>query len=57
VKADELESKYKAYQAMTSDAPDAIRKDKESELAVAGLWGEAFWLLMFSFLLYQDKRN
>jgi outer membrane protein len=33
VRASELESKYKAYQTMPSDAPDAIRKDKESELA------------------------
>lgn len=29
----DLESKYKAYQALPIDAPEAIRKDKESELA------------------------
>jgi outer membrane protein len=32
-KGQELETKYKAYQAMPDDTPDAIRKDKESELA------------------------
>jgi len=31
-KSQELETKYKAYQALTADTPEAIRKDKESEL-------------------------
>lgn len=33
VKTQELETKYKTYQALASDTPDAIRKDRESELA------------------------
>jgi outer membrane protein len=32
-KSQEFETKYKAYQAMPADTPDAIKKDKESELA------------------------
>jgi outer membrane protein len=31
-KSQELEAKYKAYQAIPADTPDAIKKDKESEL-------------------------
>jgi outer membrane protein len=31
-KNQELEAKYKAYQSLPSNTPDAIRKDKESEL-------------------------
>jgi outer membrane protein len=33
LKSQELEAKYKAYQAVPADTPDAIKKDKESELA------------------------
>jgi outer membrane protein len=33
IKAQDLETKYKAYQTVPADTPDAIRKDKESELA------------------------
>ena len=33
IKGRELEEKYKAYQALPTSTPDAIRKDKESELA------------------------
>jgi len=33
IKGQELETKYKAYQVMPEDTPDAIKKDKESELA------------------------
>jgi outer membrane protein len=33
IKAQELETKYKSYQEMASDAPEPIRRDKESELA------------------------
>jgi len=32
-KGQELEIKYKAYQTMPADSPDAIKKDKESEIA------------------------
>ena len=32
-KSQELESKYKTYQSLPADTPEAIRKDKESELA------------------------
>lgn len=32
-KAEELEKKYKAYEAMPADVPSAIRTDKESELS------------------------
>ena len=32
IKGQELENKYKAYQALPPDTPDAIKKDKESEL-------------------------
>jgi outer membrane protein len=32
-KGQEIETKYKAYQAMPVNTPDAIKKDKESELA------------------------
>ena len=32
IKSEEFEKKYKAYQAMPTDTPAAIRKDKESEL-------------------------
>jgi outer membrane protein len=32
-KRQEFEAKYKVYQAMPADTPDAIKKDKESELA------------------------
>ncbi|WP_333820748.1 OmpH family outer membrane protein [Ohtaekwangia sp.] len=33
LKSQELDAKYKAYQAMSPDVPDAIRKDREAELA------------------------
>lgn len=33
IKEEELQKKYKAYQAMAPETPAAIRKDKESELA------------------------
>lgn len=33
IKGQELENKYKAYQALQAGTPEAIRKDKESELA------------------------
>jgi outer membrane protein len=32
-KSQELETKFKAYQGMPADTPEAIKKDKESELA------------------------
>lgn len=32
-KVQEIEAKYKAYTALPANAPDAIRRDKESELA------------------------
>lgn len=32
-KTDELETKYRTYQTLSQDTPEAIRKDKESELA------------------------
>ena len=32
-KSQELETKYKAYTALPANTPDAIKKDKESELA------------------------
>ncbi len=32
-KSQELEAKYKAYQEMPADTPEAIRQDKESEVA------------------------
>lgn len=33
IKGQELENKYKAYQTLQAGTPEAIRKDKESELA------------------------
>lgn len=33
VKGQELENKYNTYQALPADTPEAIRKDKESELS------------------------
>ena len=33
LKSQELEAKYKSYQSLPADTPEAIRKDKESELA------------------------
>ena len=33
IKSDELDAKFKAYQAMPADTPDPIRNDKESELS------------------------
>lgn len=32
-KAQQLDAKYKAYQTLNPDTPDAIRRDKETELA------------------------
>ncbi|MFD1003085.1 OmpH family outer membrane protein [Ohtaekwangia kribbensis] len=33
LKTQEFEAKYKSYQSLPADTPEAIRKDKESELA------------------------
>lgn len=33
LKSQEFDSKYKSYQSLPADTPEAIRKDKESELA------------------------
>lgn len=33
IKSQELETKYKAYQGIPANTPDAIKKDKENELA------------------------
>jgi outer membrane protein len=32
IKGQEIENKYKAYQSLPADTPEAIKKDKESEL-------------------------